>query len=86
MGAHHIAREIVDKIRREHMKGKPAWIAELALADIEAWIAEELEIALAEQFQQGWDERGFHKEESDGRRRTRSTLHRSVSSRKPLSR
>ncbi len=63
MTADRLARAFVDRVRRDLMNGRPAWLAELQLREIELWVSERLEPALEEQFELGWRERGWHKEE-----------------------
>jgi hypothetical protein len=63
--AHHLAKAIIKRFVHKHMNGKPAWVAELELADTEAEIADLIEPALDEQFGLGWRERGWVKEENE---------------------
>ncbi len=66
MTADRIARAFVDRVRRDLMNGKPAWQAEMELRDLEIWAADHLiKPALEEEFDLGWRERGWFKEEND---------------------
>lgn len=58
-----LARAITDRVRCDLMNGMPAWRADLALRDLEIWIADFIKPALEDQFETGWRERGWHKEE-----------------------
>jgi hypothetical protein len=60
MAAYRIARTIKDRVRRDHLNDRPAWEADVELRDFEIWAT----TLIDEEFDRGWAERGWHKEEN----------------------
>jgi hypothetical protein len=62
-----LSRAIVDRVRREHMNGTPAWQAELALRPFEIWISELIGHAISEGYSDGYRDGQFAHEDGAAR-------------------